>query len=171
MRWSGCTSRSKGVSLRGGNEAWVDIGSCTKYLNCCERRRRAPAQGDGPGRAGSPGTGRDGAAGPKGSAPGSAAPGTGPTPRRLPRAVPPAAGRAWLLIIVKPSLRPFIYFEQKHLKDSLRPGTRPAASPAALRAPSASGETKGRGCERAAGPPSGDVQQARGRLISAHGAN
>lgn len=22
MRWSGCTSRSKGVSLRGGNEAW-----------------------------------------------------------------------------------------------------------------------------------------------------
>lgn len=33
MRWSGCTSRSKGVSLGGGNEAWVDIGSYTKYLN------------------------------------------------------------------------------------------------------------------------------------------
>lgn len=36
MRWSGCTSRSKGVSLGGGNEAWVNIGSYTKYLNCWE---------------------------------------------------------------------------------------------------------------------------------------
>lgn len=143
-----------------------------RELHKISKLLRAPPPGSrSGGRAGPGREPRDGAAGPKGSAPGSAAPGTGPTPRRLPRAVPPAAGRAWLLIIVKPSLRPFIYLEQKHLKDSLRPGTRPAASPAALRAPSASGETKGRGCERAAGPPSGDVQQARGRLISAHGAN
>lgn len=60
MRWSGCTSRSKGVSLRGGNEAWVNIGSCTKYPNRWRARRRAPARGDGrsPHRAAPPESGR-----------------------------------------------------------------------------------------------------------------
>lgn len=56
-------------------------------------------------------------------------------PRDRPRSPPPppgraaarspATGRAWLLIPVKPFLRPFMCFEQKHLKGSLRPGTRP----------------------------------------------